>query len=322
MLKEMNRTSWSQRLTIVMLAVLAFVFSALFVLDLKGYFNRAEHPVAFLTTEDGTVRRLAKSELTWDRASEGTLFAAGDTISTGEESKAKLVFYAGGELELDSGAMVVLVGNLDELKLNFLSGQGRVHVAKNATSKITVARETSKGMSKPDTRVEVAVVDHVDTHTAAPERVLKPPPAEAKSLAPAIQEKNIRSPEKALANQGGMLTVEKLPPTPQIKFPANDTLVDLTEGPPPKLEWEIPPQTKPVSYEIILRSPDGKGEEKVLKSDKPGLPLTEVPPGKYLWSVRAVASNGTRSPASTARGINLRAPAQILRPTVLPVEVE
>jgi hypothetical protein len=293
-----------------------------------------------LTTESGTVRRLAKSELTWDRASGGTLFAAGDTISTGEESKAKLVFYAGGELELDSGAMVVLVDSLDELKLNFLSGQGRVHVAKNATSKITVARATSKGTSKPDTRVEVAVVDQVDTHTAAPERAPKSELAEVKNLAPVIQEKNIRSPEKALSSKGEMLTVEKLPPTPQIKFPADDTLVDLTEGPPPRLEWESPKEpapsvakvengdrkkvneSKPVSYEVILRSPDGKGEDKILKSDKPGLPLTEVPPGKYLWSVRAVASNGQRSPASTPRGINLRASAKILRPTVLPVEVE
>src|SRR6516162_6005428 len=104
---------------------MALVFGGLFTADLQGYFNVAERPVAVLKTSNGTVRRLAKEQLTWDRAQSGTLFGAGDTISTGESARAKLVFYAGGELELDAGAMVVLGDDLQELKLNFVSGTGK-----------------------------------------------------------------------------------------------------------------------------------------------------------------------------------------------------
>jgi len=400
-------------------AVFSGLFATLFVLDLRGFFNLAQDPVAFLKTTNGTVRRLANKELTWDRAEQGTLFGAGDTISTGEMARAKLVFYAGGELDLDAGAMVVLAGNVDELKLDFVSGTGRIRVAKEAAKKITVAdtaasRITGGSGKNPTSRVQIALVEKMVVPTAPPKQVLsfKAQTAKAEvevkaaaqvvsgaaavgnnptkgevsdarsgdigssapadptatvvadgavktdvadktdaadkadlaaaapsdpenevaqesliSLAPAIREEKIREPEKALGAgkkevAGEIISAIKLPPVPAIKFPASDTVIDLGVQRGSKLEWEMPEDFKASEYEIVVRPADGKGMERVLRSKNTSLALNQLTKGKYLWSVRALDEKGKRGPASDARWLEVRVPANMAKPKVLPVKIE
>lgn len=458
---------WMNRLAILC-SILALVFAALFVADLQGYFNLVHQPIAELRTSAGTVRRLGKNQLTWDRAQGGSFFALGDTISTGEDSKAKLVFVSGGELEIGAGAMVVLAGDTEELKLNFVSGAGKVRVAKEATSKISVARvtkasmekvaekaaakarnakpsapvvatkpivmakssgnsgkveiqpsmrnvaggtqevsgadelarmvggqsekvqvgeglekrpgiqiaeaETSEPVEAAESRIEVSVedipVDQELQKRAAQavaaktlDRIEKPVPDSSKdksktpaAAAPAsaqakakaepekkvesekkpdpeapvvsvIQEKALRNPNSGLALKSEIVSVAKLPPIPQLKFPLEDAVIDLADGKAaPKLEWDVKLEEsaneKPTGYEVVLRPADGKGSEKVLKVDQKTLPLHQLGKGKYLWSVRAVASNGKRGPASTARWLEVKVPAKINKPVILPVQVE
>jgi hypothetical protein len=454
-------------------ALMSLVFAGLFVADLRGYFNIAERPVAFLKGANGAVRRLAKSQLTWSRAQGGTLFGSGDTISTGEGARAKLTFYAGGELELDAGAMVVLAGGLEELKLNFLSGTGKIKVAKTAAAKFSVSRglktasakavakaparaaspapgsttttpapgattvaqatptpgatavaqatpepgattvaqatpagaqpSSDEGTLAPDTTapagattaaaptagepeeaesvsgIEVAVVEDLpvpapppaaaagstiaptETQARAPAAAVPasggapgtaPGPAGAKvadtaaeaeaevetlgEAAPAlnigtsVREESIRDATRTMAAQarpgGEILTAAVLPPVPTLVGPGEDAVIDLAVEKAPRLEWNEIEETEGVpkveGYEVLLRPASGKGEEKLLKTDEESLSLTRVAKGKYLWSVRAITADGRRGPASKPRWIEVRVPAQISRPTILPVRIE
>lgn len=121
-------------------AFLTFVFAGLFLADLTGYFNVAANPIAILKAKDGTIRRLGNKQLTWDRANGGTLFGNGDTIATGEQALALLTFYAGAEIELDPNSMLVIQGTRDEIKLNFVSGTGKVRISKKSAAKIKIRK--------------------------------------------------------------------------------------------------------------------------------------------------------------------------------------
>ena len=111
-LKEMNR------LFLALLLLFALAFGLAFIADVQGVFSIPDDPIAYVESSSGTVKRLGHQKLTWDRASNGSLFAAKDTIQTGEDSSVKIVFYAGGEMELGPGAMVALGGSLEEVQLN------------------------------------------------------------------------------------------------------------------------------------------------------------------------------------------------------------
>ena len=375
---------------VAILVLLTLTFAGLFVADLRGYFNRVQKPVAELRFSDGTVSRLGNHQLTWDRAEKGALFATGDTISTGENARAKLVFYGGGELELNSGSMVVLAGSLEELKLNFVTGGGKVRIAKDSARKITVAKvkkapaakklvakttvnsapksgapvvtsepeieaqnsteateELTQETPMQPSEVEVSVVDtkkvakpvtiaKIDPKAPAaaaqaspllePELEFAPKPL-ALTLSLAIQEKSIRSPQAQLVAKAGIISTEELPPAPLIKSPAADAVIDLATAKAPRLEWDVQlkktdQKIEKMSYEVVLRPADGKGPEKVLKSDQSAIALNLLGRGKYLWSVRAVNASGKRGPASVSRWLEVKVPAQISRPVVLPVEVE
>lgn len=372
---------------VVLFSILTVAFAALFVADLQGRFNVARDPVAILNLADGTVRRLGRSQLTWDRAGAGTLFGMGDTISTGEGAAARLAFYAGGELELDPGAMVVLSGDLDELKLNFVSGKGRVRVTKQTAKKFKVTRgpppkrvtrpNSTKSRSPaagrvpdaPESRIEVVEVAadelkipppppagalkeglanasapaapvNVNTPTASAARIdaAQEPAQEILGSAPAIRESEIKNPENVMSTGGELASSLRLPPTPNVTYPEKDAVFDLSAGKVPELRWvvsdsawneytegtkdESAKTSKPLGYEIILRPAQGDGPAKILRSASPQLPLTRVSKGKYLWSVRTVTGDGKRSPASESRWLEVRVPAQIARPKILPVRVE
>ncbi len=325
--------------------LICVVFSVLFVADLQGYFNQASEPIAVLQDADGTIRRLGLNQLTWDRASMGTNFGSGDTIATGEGGRAKLVFVAGGEVTLDEGTMLVLGGSLEELQLNFVSGTGRVRVEKRAASRIKVAqvpapragRAASAGaLARPSVaRVQIEQVEKLPPVVPAGRTVASAPtePAQApkKEFTPAIQEKEIRNTAQVLSTGGEVASVAKLPPAPEVVFPAKDAVFDLTSGSVPKLQWKVATgaeAARDLSFEIILRpaqvvgAESEAGEVKVLRSRDPVLSLSRVSHGKYLWSVRTVAADGRRGPASQARFMEVIVPARIERPRVLPVRVD
>jgi hypothetical protein len=305
----MNRIS-------ILFAIAALGFGGLFIADLRGFFTVTQKPVAVLKGAAGTVKRLPHDELTWDRAQEGSVFGAGDTLATGEQGSASLVFYAGGELDLDSGAMVVLSGSPEELKLNFVSGMGQVRVTRAASKKIQIAAPQTGQRSQP--RVRVAVVEKL-----APVLAKASPPKP--KLAPAIREDKIRDPSRTLAAvtpKGELLNRIELPPVPEIRSPGPDAIVDLSDGKIDRLQWDIPHGAEIASYEVVLRPATGDGPAQVLKTDRKELALTQIKGGKWLWSVRAVSPKGARSPASTSRWLEVRVPAQISKPRILPVRVE
>jgi len=343
------------RLVVALFVACSGAFTALFLLDLQGYFTEIREPVAYLEQRVGTVRRLPDRSLTWDRAVEGTRFAMGDAIATGEGASARLVFYGGGELDLETGAMVVLEGDPEELKLDFVSGGGRVRVARQASKKFTVtrgqtearaARALRPGAAPPapaSARVQVEQVADLKVVEApaagvaagpagpgsAPAAQAPPAPEEAGRILPtltaAVQEEKIRNLGEALDTGGKLVSDLKLPPPPEIVGPAPDAIVDLGEGAVPTLAWKLPEGAAGeagVTYEVILRPADGEGRPKLLRAKTSSVPLSSVPRGKYLWSVRTVTEAGVRSPATTSRWLEVKIPANIAKPRILPVKVQ
>ncbi|MCC7442607.1 MAG: hypothetical protein IT285_13305 [Bdellovibrionales bacterium] len=362
------------------LVLMSLIFGALFWADLAGLFNQAREPVAVLRMADGTVRRLGLNQLTWDRAGGGTLFGAGDTIATGEDGTATLAFYAGGEVLLSEGSMIVLTGSSEELQLQFLSGTGRVRVAKEARKKITLAAapppvrkpaaaapgsegSVSQATPLPEpvaARVQVEEVEQVYVPPPPVETVREgvaqaspqeaPPVAvtsgtsgareaqeqaapEPVALTSSIAEADVSETAQAMASGGELVSVAKLPATPEVVFPSSDAVFDLTTGEVPRLQWKLPEEgsaeaQKDLVFEVVLRpaaaagEEDPDAEERVIRSKIPSLPLSRVQHGKYLWSVRAVTADGSRSPASASRFMEVIVPAKIAPPKVLPVRVE
>ncbi|MCM2324391.1 MAG: hypothetical protein NDJ90_14125 [Oligoflexia bacterium] len=366
-------------------ALLAVLFAALFVADLSGYFSSTRNPVALVSRADGSTRRLPKDQLLWDRAPVGALLGTGDTISTGEASSAKIVFHSGAELELEAASMVVLGSEKDEIKLSFVSGGGKVRVAKTATKKIVVARAapgstmakkpqpapkatpavagqpgTTAGQPTPatpiaaetDPFVEVTETDEiVPLERAAPEAAKKvaeqtrqapvtpPPPAPPKLAIAPIQEKRALASEAApvkslLSARTELNAMSALPPAPGPRFPLNEAAITAGDG--TELRWDSPEirgEASPdlsenliVSYEVTLRpeSKDAAAAPVVLKTASTALPLQDVAPGRYRWSVRSVSRAGKLSPASSPRWLEVKAPAIKLpsKPRAVSVEVE
>lgn len=388
---------------------IALGFAAVFAADLMGYFSRIKDPVAVLQTSNGTVRRLGNGELTWDRAKGGTVFGNRDTISTGESGSAKLVFLAGGEMDLGPGAMVHLVGNPGELKLDFVQGTAKVRIAKSAKGAIAVAQKgetvaqmapkgakPGPGSGKPGLVSESVVtttasapariqVEEVEddaikkieipktadlikgTVTAAKTSEKSTDPAaqktdgnaDAKSdsksgaasgektaagegsesapLTAAVKEKEIKNPDKSLAAEaakskdGEILNakVNEMPLEPQLGFPENDAVVDLTKAEDAKLQWnhaQDATAAKPAYFEVVMRKVDEKGAQvgvvQTYKAQEPTLKIPKLSSGRYQWSVRAVTDKGNRSPAAKSRWIEVKNTAKIGKPTVLPVEVQ
>jgi len=313
--------------TLVLVATGGILCAVLFVLDLMGRFNVASVPIAVLKMADGTVKRLGKDQLTWDRALGGTLFGAGDTIATGESARARLTFYAGTEIDLDPGAMVTLSGGPESLSLNFLSGGGRVRVTKAAQGKVKI--QASNPVAREALKVKV-VEKIAATVSRSEEAPIEPPHDAQKQLAASarIEEKQIRNPGRTLASlalkgQGGILTAADLPDAPQVLGPPPDQSFDLKKDHAARLQWKQSEKTPAKAFEVSLRPLDGKSPARTLTTRDPALPIAALHKGTYLWSVRAVMADGKRSPASEGRMIDIKAEAvsQLGRPVVLPVRV-
>lgn len=324
--------------SVLVFLALSVAFSMAFWADLQGYFSAAPNPVASLVFADGTVRRLAAGQMTWDRAGRGTLFAKNDTISTGEGASAKLLFDAGGEVDLGPGAMVVIGGDLEDLRLNFLSGTAKVRIAKSAQKKIQLS--SSSAQSAPGRVVVETVEDQsiakmgTNLEREAVQSTLEiAARANEQPLTAAFAEKKIKDPSKVMASDGEILSVSRMPSAPELLYPANEALVDLGLMAGPVLQWNPRDSTSvpPSHYELILKGLDEGAKPKVFRSEAPTISVNQMRKmlaqgklglGKYRWSVRSVSKEGLRSPAAKTRWVEFKQTARISSPTVLPVKVQ
>lgn len=238
-------------------AFLTLLFTGLFVADLQGFFNPTRRPIAFLKQAHGTVRRLALNELTWDRSRKGSEFSLGDAIATGEASRATLVFSMGGELELGPGSMIALGGQLEDLKLSFVTGTGKMRVARSAQSKIQIARAAPV------------------TQASQPEQQAEPAPALPPIAVAVVEDQEIRvsppvaetAPDREVASGAPSPAPESSPFTP-------GSAVASAEPVEPVQEESLVPALA-VKEEAIL-----KKQEKLAKFTAPGelLTLDDLPP--------------------------------------------
>lgn len=328
--------------------LMAAASGGLLALDLRGYFNVTSDPIAHLEFQEGTVKRLARKKLSWDRASAGTLFAIGDTISTGEQSRARLVFHSGGEMEIGTGSMVRLKGTAQELKLSFVSGTAKLRVSPTASAKIQVTHASEEKVAsragkskaplararvieeklvakaeKPKTASSPAVA--ANTAQAAPEAAqpelddFAPP----KLMTAVIREELIKEPEKALKTGDTIAIAPKLPSAPSIVLPAKDSVVvaDLSSPSAPVVEWARADGA--ASYEVSLRPAEGATSSKVIRTENTTLAAKDLGRGKYAFVVRAVSPEGKRGPASVERWVHVQGLPKVNRqPRILPVQIE
>ncbi len=310
------------RLILFLLLAIAGGFAAGFVADLQGYFSAPSKPIAYLQDASGTVRRLPVEQLTWDRAQSGSLFAAKDTVQTGENGFARLVFYAGGELELGPGAMVALSGGTENVQLQFLSGEGKIRVTKSGQSKISVqAPQTVAGQKQSASRIKVEVVERLKAPT---DKVI-----EKSKIVQALDEAVIRDKKNVLDTQGKTLGAIARLLAPTLQWPNEGAKMDLNRER-PKFAWRLEASKGVKHYEFLLKPRTDDEEEdaqkvRVYKTQKPEMLVTKLKAGKYLWSVRAVNEEGMRSPSADYRNFEIerkdRTPA-LAAPLVLPVRIQ
>ena len=304
--------------------LLSLVFAAIFLADLYGMLEAKRHPVAYVRTADGVVRHLPAGELSWDLAQRGTLLDLGDALLT-SDLPASVRFFEGAQLELDPTTLVIVGGGLDDLKLNFLRGDGELFVARAAREKIRLASATRKPTRLLEDR-DLPRETPEAARAASTESVRSVRPARASALA-SVELARLRNPSAALGTRGRALTTRSLPPIPQPGPPADESHLEIPRGQAPVLTWSLVGGGPQFRYEVQVRpanpSPAARGPEpRIFRTDRLSLALTDFSTGRYLWSVRAIAPDGRRGPASPTRALEIQRVTAIAKPRLLPVKVE
>ncbi len=350
------------RIILSVLALLAIAFAVTFVADLRGVFSVPRDPVAYVESYDGTIRRLPHNQLTWDRAGVGSLFAAEDTIQTGENGFVRLVFYAGGDLELGPGAMVALGGSIEEVELNFITGAGKIRLAKKLKGKIKIKnvildRYISGKTENKKNRIKIEIVDKIEIEKKPTQEEIKKGKSKIskldlenslkkifldkkRKLTKEIEEQSIKNKKNALQTNGKIIHITAARP-PELVSPPEDASVDLAKKKTAQFLWKKPKGEKVKQYELLLRSTESlKSKPRIIRTRTSKFALNKIGKGKYFWSVRAINAKGRRGASSEIRFIEIisslsgikkqklqkpkirKAEIKISRPLVMPVRVE
>ncbi|MCM2278597.1 MAG: hypothetical protein NDJ89_11035 [Oligoflexia bacterium] len=265
------------------------VFLGLFLAQLGGVFKAVSDPVAVLSDTQGTLRRLAREHLLWDRATAGMVLGRGDTIASGPDSRGTLQLRKGGTIELEPGSLITLKEEPEALRLDFVAGQDRPRLLKAPLRAAAPARPKAPAES-----------------VLGKEFVARP--------------EDVRNSVSPLLVADGLVTVANLPPIPQIPQPLDDTwIVDFDKVRDAQLEWQGIPK---FSYELMLRGSSESSAVKTVRTKLPHVSLSGIAEGRYLWTVRSVTPKGERSPASVPRWIEVRARREVGRPTIRKILLE
>ena len=284
------------RIALALLPIVAVVFLTVLIADIKGWWRTEGESMATLTFVSGTVRRLPKSELGWDYAHVGSGFNEGDAISVGETGMAKLTFKNGNILELSEGSMMVISsGENQKLELRFSTGQAKFHLAKKEFRNMVEVTETRENLNAPKDAPNRAVSVEIDT-------AQNDVSSEARIVAP---KKTSRKKSALTVNSDQVLMTTQLPNAPIVNSPSNGASLFLSTGEPLVLTWTNDSKGATAkSYEIAIRGTN-ETDPKIYKSEVNSLKIDQLPPGKYVWSVRGVDDHGLRGAASPASHLDL-----------------
>ncbi len=285
---------------------LSVICAAFFIADTNGVFEKAPHPIAYISQSTRTVRRLPNNELTWDRAREGTPLELGDTISTGYRAQAKIIFKAGGLLTLDEGSMVVLSGDLEQLQLNFVTGGAHLQVTQEAKTKIKVSQPVAPKVAR-DTRkiraaVEVSMLEDnefldITPPESAPKRV------EFKEVLPGMIQKNAIDPADDAPSQTFEIekeaSVEWLNAEPETYFYG-------TPKPSVKAIWKLDTPSKKKTYFRITFGEVGSDSKITVKTQNFNLEQTLPHDGTISEQVELVSDDEVVLSATPVKEVVVR----------------
>jgi hypothetical protein len=251
---------------------LAIICAALFVADTNGVFQKAPHPIAYISESTRTVRRLPNNELTWDRAREGTPLELGDTLSTGYRAQAKIVFKAGGILTLDEGSMVVLSGNLEELQLNFVTGGAHLQVTQEAKTKIKVTQPKAPAAPKAVAQihkmreaVQVSMLEDSSLLELSPPESA-PKKIEFKEVLPGMIQKSAIDPAEEAPAQS--FEIQKGAAVLWLNSLPQETYLYGTPKPTVKASWKLDAPSPKKSYFRVTFIEDGSDTKVTSKTQK------------------------------------------------------
>ncbi|MCM2322972.1 MAG: hypothetical protein NDJ90_06885 [Oligoflexia bacterium] len=129
----------------------------------------------------------------------------------------------------------------------------------------------------------------------------------------------------SIFSNGSTLTIESLPPVPELLEPGIDAQANFDQVRTFALRWRLPEgegrDLRGWKYELLFGPLDG-GEPKALRLSEPRFNLDPLPSGRYLWSVRAVAPDGRKSPAAPPRRIEILERRTLKEPRYLPPRIE
>jgi len=331
------------KLPILLSLVLACVSGLLFALDLRGYFNPAEAAIAWVADASGTIRKLSREEFTWDRAQKGTSFASKDTVATGEDASARIYFKDGADVQLEPASMLVIDTRADELILSFISGGGKVRVARNSARRVVASRVRPVKLAgalpgavpaaaPAETIAQTALTPEVTNHEMPEARIsvetIDELPANPEPVAPVLSrplaaapvpESILRNPDAVAKLREEITRIETRPPSPALVSPDEGARVELAERAEVMLSWK-PQAEAPRQYEISLRPVrEGQGP-KVFLSKEPSFKLRSLEPGRYVWTVRAMGAS-LRGSAAPPRWFEVFRKAEVAQVAAPPAPV-
>jgi hypothetical protein len=267
---------------VITCVTLSLVFAGLYIADTNGVFKKVGRPIAQIKDSLRTVRRLPNDGLTWDRARKGTQLEIGDTISTGDRAEAKIVFNAGGLLTLDSGSMVVLSGDPEELHLNFLTGGAHLQVTKEGQTKIKIVQPSAKPTKSKRIRAAVEVT--------WVEQLAQP---EVASKRETVIKSELNDPPLMVPTKVALKAPDLLEPKPETRF-----LYPLRGSQSVAFSWVTVENVK--TYHLYVENASGATfYDGDLNNTK--YVLENLEPGEYLWSVYSVSESLQFSNSSVTR---------------------
>ncbi|MCM2277246.1 MAG: hypothetical protein NDJ89_04165 [Oligoflexia bacterium] len=142
-----------------------------------------------------------------------------------------------------------------------------------------------------------------------------------------VEEARIAPARDSIFSGGALLSVERLPPVPELLEPGLDSAVDFDRVRSFVLRWRRPQRldmsTAPARYELAFGPFDADDTGiRTFRVAREEFRVEELPAGRYVWSVRSVGADGSVGPFAPAHRLEVLERRTLKEPRYLPPRIE
>jgi hypothetical protein len=262
-----------------------------------------------------------------------TPLKVGEGVQTGEDSAAEILFFGGHSLQIEKASYVVFEEDEDEYVIRLVLGRAYLEVPSFPDQKSGFKYDTNgkvqdipsgkklvltlNALKNLEEAVEVNIVESSQTEESLAELELR---HLAYGEEVAIHHPMIVAPVEDKAGEKSRTHIASRMKTPRLTTPSNESEFDVEKNRQAVFKWH-PMGGNTVGYELVVRpafqyeTDDIVRKHQTIPSRRNSAPIEQVGgAGVFLWSVRAVQSDGTRGPASAPRWVEIKFPKQLMAP--------